>query len=255
VLHRADGFVVGDDHRHAACFAEAGVDALLLVHRVAEAGGHTTVELDGPRVRGLVPDAPAEDGAGLALAGVAVLGPRIFGALHAIAPSWRGRLELADALALMVREGADVRIRPVPGWWRLGDDPAELLEGNRLALAPLATGHEQAGSSAGVVTEGAVRIDPTAQLEGVLVRGPAVIGPGARLVDAYVGPFTSIGADVTIEGAEIENSVVVDGATIRHVPGRLEGSVIGTHARVVREFALPRTVRVRIAGGAEVSLV
>ena len=54
-----------------------------------------------------------------------------------------------------------------------------------------------------------------------------MIGPGARVHSAYVGPFTSIGADVLIEGAEIENSVVLAGASVTHLSTRLEGSVIG----------------------------
>ena len=47
-------------------------------------------------------------------------------------------------------------------------------------------------------------IHPTAVVRSTLVRGPAVIGPGVRLNDVYVGPYTSIGENVTIEGAEIE---------------------------------------------------
>ena len=254
VLHRADGLLIGDDHQHVACFTDADVDALLLVHSVDDAAAHTIVAMDGGRVSGLVHH-PLEEGPGLALAGVAVLGPAIFPALHAIRPSWRGRLELADALTLMVAGGADVRVRPVPGWWRVGSEADDLLEGNRLALETLSTGPERSGGTEGAATQGTVVIDPTARLEAALVRGPAIIGPGARLVDAYVGPFTSIGADVTIEGAEIENSVVIDGAVIRHVVGRLESSVIGLDARVVRDFALPRAMRVLVAGGSEISLV
>jgi glucose-1-phosphate thymidylyltransferase len=254
VLHRADGLLVGDDHRHVSCFHDAGVDALLLVHAVDDPSAHAVVELERGRVREVVQH-PLEPRGDLALAGVAILGPAIFAALDDIGPSWRGRLELSDALTRMARAGADVRVRPVPGWWRLGDTPADLLEGNRLALETLATRQDQSGGTAGAATQGWVVVDPAAELEAALIRGPAVIGPGARLVDAYVGPFTSIGANVTIEGAEIENSVVVEGATIRHLRGRLESSIIGTDARVVRDFALPKAMRVTVADGAEVSLV
>ena len=65
-------------------------------------------------------------------------------------------------------------------------------------------------------------VHPTARLENSLVRGPAIIGPRARLRDAYVGPYTSIGADVVMEGAEIEHSIVFSGAELRYVGARLE---------------------------------
>jgi hypothetical protein len=40
------------------------------------------------------------------------------------------------------------------------------------------------------------------------------IGAGARLVDCYIGPYTAIGADCTIERAEVEHSILLDGCTV-----------------------------------------
>ena len=81
------------------------------------------------------------------------------------------------------------------------------------------------------------------------MRGPAVIGAGCRLRDAYVGPYTSIGHDVVIEGAEVEHSIVMPEASIRHLGGRLEASVVGPHARVFRDFRLPRALRLTVGRG------
>ena len=100
--------------------------------------------------------------------------------------------------------------------------------------------------------QGAVSIHPSARLESSTVRGPAVIGAGAQIHSAYVGPFTSIAADVLIEGAEIENSIVLAGVSITHLNTRLEGSIIGPGARVFRDFRLPRAMRLNIGQGAEV---
>ncbi len=57
----------------------------------------------------------------------------------------------------------------------------------------------------------------SAVLEASVVRGPAIIGPGARIMHSYVGPYTSIGRDVLIEGAELEHSIVFPGARIQHL--------------------------------------
>ena len=95
---------------------------------------------------------------------------------------------------------------------------------------------------------------PTARLDHTLVRGPAIIGPRARLSHAYVGPYSSIGADVTIEGSQVEHSILLDGAQLLHVGTRLETSVIGRGARVTRSYTLPSAMRLSIGDGAEITL-
>ena len=50
-----------------------------------------------------------------------------------------------------------------------------------------------------------------------VVRGPAIIGARTRLVDTYVGPYTSIAADCELIDTEIEHSVVLDHSRIQGV--------------------------------------
>ena len=76
----------------------------------------------------------------------------------------------------------------------------------------------------------------------------------ARLCDAHVGPYTAIGRDVLVEGAEIDQSVIVPGASICHLGSRLEASVVGPRARIFGAFRLPKAPRLNIGEGAEVSL-
>ena len=53
---------------------------------------------------------------------------------------------------------------------------------------------------------GRVVIEEGAEVIRSTVRGPAVIGRNTRIVDTYVGPFTSIYHDCVIEDTEIEHS-------------------------------------------------
>lgn len=253
LLHRADGLLAGDLHAHLPRLDLAGLDALLLVHRVEEPSRHTVVELERGHVAAVV-EHPLEPRSDLALAGVAVLGPAIYDALRATRPAWTGCLELADALTALVRSGGEARVRSVRGWWSLSGRRDELLAANRLVLQRLAATAPHRRDEDGE-TQGIVSIHPSARLEGALVRGPAVVGPGVRLTDAYVGPFTSLGAGVVVEGAEVEDSIVLPGAVIRHLRGRLASSIVGASARVVREFALPKAMHVCVADRADVTLV
>ncbi|MEA2169520.1 MAG: glucose-phosphate thymidylyltransferase, partial [Solirubrobacteraceae bacterium] len=102
--------------------------------------------------------------------------------------------------------------------------------------------------------EGRVSVHPTARLVNAVVRGPAIIGAHARVTDAYVGPFTTVGDGATIENSEIESSIVLPRARIRHVGVRVEASVIGAGATVGRDFALPKAMRLRIGANATVTL-
>lgn len=158
-----------------------------------------------------------------------------------------------DPLARLRRHGGHVRVLDVEGCLACHGSEASLLEANRHTLATITTDVDGA-SLEGSEIQGAVVIHPTATLQNTLVRGPAIIGPGARLVDSYVGPYTSIGADVRIEGTEIEHSIVMDGAQLLFVGSRLETSIIGRGASIVRRFDMPSAVRMSIGDGAQVAL-
>ena len=188
---------------------------------------------------------------GGAAAGVAVVGGGVLGTTAALdAPPGR---ELNAMAAHLRGIGGSVEFKDTKAWWRFADAADAMLEGNRFALERLQREPVDAHMKDTVI-QGAVSIDPSARIESSTVRGPVVIGPGARVQSAYIGPFTSIGADVLIEGAEIENSVVLAGASVTHLNTRLEGSVIGPGARVFRDFRLPRAMRLNIGRGAEVAI-
>jgi glucose-1-phosphate thymidylyltransferase len=142
-------------------------------------------------------------------------------------------------------------MRMVSGWRECRDGAEDLLELNRVMLDALpGRDHELPDC----VLQGRVDIDPTAIVRSSVIRGPVAVGPGARVIDAYLGPYTSVGAGACIENAEVEHSVVHAGARIQRVGGRLEASVIGRDARVHRDFTLPRALRMHIGDHAEVAL-
>ena len=184
-------------------------------------------------------------------AGVAVLGAGALEAVSALDPAGVRGLE---HVATRLRElGGTVRTCPVRKWWRFKEGAAALLAGNRFALEQLRPDFEGACVINSDI-QGAVVAHATARIESSTVRGPAIIGPHAHMRDAYVGPYTSIGEQVRIEGAEIEHSVVLDGASITHLMDRLEACIVGRDARIFRDFRLPRAMRLEVGEGATISL-
>jgi glucose-1-phosphate thymidylyltransferase len=191
--------------------------------------------------------------AALGMAGVWMFGP---GALQQIEGTpWRSE-EDVDLTAIAERiagAGGSFKFRVVDGWRRYTGDPLELLELNQIALDRL-DADQRRSTNNGNRIEGRVRIDETASVRASVIVGPTVIGPGARIADAYIGPYTAIGARARIEGAEIERSIIAAGASVMHIGGRLVASVVGREARIFRDFSLPRALRLRVGDGTEVAL-
>jgi glucose-1-phosphate thymidylyltransferase len=103
--------------------------------------------------------------------------------------------------------------------------------------------------------EGRVIVEPGARLERSTVRGPAIIGAGAVLIDAYIGPYTSVGPCVRIEQAEIEYSIVLEGSTVSNLDGRVEASLIGKDVKISRTPELPRAYRFVVGDKAEIAIL
>jgi glucose-1-phosphate thymidylyltransferase len=164
--------------------------------------------------------------------------------------------EAADGgnpVARLRARGGRVRVEHVDGCLPCHGDTEALIESNRCMLEGLTPSVDPASLDESTV-HGAVHVHPTATIRRSLLRGPVIIDAGATVSDAYIGPYTSIGAGVTVEAAEIEHSIVLPEAQLRFVGSRIESSVIGRGARVVRGFDLPKAMRMTLGDGAEVIL-
>lgn len=185
-------------------------------------------------------------------AGIGAFGPGAFRQACAsdAQPQSPGLCTLAQRLSA---SGRHVEVQIADGWRRYSGDPQDLLEVNRLALDLLGPQVRHAASTENRI-EGRAQIDPTASVSTSVIVGPVVIGEGAQISNAYVGPYTSIGPRAQIEGAEIERSIISAGARVMHVGARLVSSLVGPDAHVFRDFSLPRAMRLRVGEGDEVAL-
>jgi glucose-1-phosphate thymidylyltransferase len=191
--------------------------------------------------------------AALGLAGVCVLAPGALGQLSCD-ETFTGELTLGViAESLLTREDSHVQARVVREWRAFAGDTRDLLDMNRAVLDTLDAPVSSAQNN-GNRFEGRIFIDPTASVSSSVICGPVIVGAGAQIADSYIGPHTSIGEGVHVEGAEIERSIVFAGASILHLGGRLVASVVGREARVFRDFSMPRAMRLQVGDGDEVAL-
>jgi glucose-1-phosphate thymidylyltransferase len=232
-------------------FRSSEPDALILLTKVPDPWHFGVAELDGDQVVGLV-EKPKEPPSDLALVGVYMFGAPIFEAARAIEPSWRGELEITDAIQRLIDGGQRVESRTVTGWWKDTGHLDDILEANRLVLEDLDRRID--GELIDSKIEGRVIVEAGARLERSVVRGPAVIGSGARIVDAYVGPYTSIDAGVTIERAEVEHSILLAGASVTDLDSRMEASLLGRNVQLARGDGLPKTLRMIVGDNAQIRI-
>jgi glucose-1-phosphate thymidylyltransferase len=248
VVHRANGLLAQPLAPFVALLEEEPTGIVLLVTQ----GARNTEQL-GPSAREVLRVTELDsNNATLGLAGICMLGP---GALEDLLGIDQPRLDMETLIESQIQHGdGHVQVRLVHEHWRaFTGNPLDLLDLNRALLDTLREQSTAVGGD-GNRFEGKVAIHPTASIASSVINGPAIIGAGAYISDSYIGPHTSIGERVRIEGAEIERSIVLAGASILHVGGRLVASVVGRDARVFRDFSVPRAMRLQVGDGDEVAL-
>ena len=234
-------------------FVEEGPDALILLTPVDDPSSYGVAELDGERIVRLI-EKPKDPPSNLALVGVYLFTQAIFEAARGLEPSWRGELEITEAIQALIDDGHRVSSEVVRGWWKDTGQLADMLEANRLVLEELETrleGEIDDGSR----VEGRVVLEPGASLTRSVVRGPAVIGADACIEDAYIGPYTSIGEGVHVRRSEVEHSIVLSGSVVEDLGTRMEASLLGRNVKLTRSDGMPKTLRLLVGDSSEIEIV
>jgi glucose-1-phosphate thymidylyltransferase len=252
VMYLGDNLLQGGIGELVATFREHAPDAMILLTPVPDPQNFGVAELRDGRVVALA-GKPPEPKTDLALVGVYMFTPAIHEAARAIRPSARGELEITDAIQHLVDRGSRVEPHIVRGWWKDTGRLEDMLEANRLILDTI-TGRVD-GELVDSRCDGRVVVEAGARLERCTVRGPAVIGAGARLVDCYVGPYTAIGAGCTIERAEVEHSILLEGCRVSGLDGRMESSLLGRNVTIGRGDGQPRAFRFMVGDNSEIGIL
>jgi glucose-1-phosphate thymidylyltransferase len=235
-------------------FGESDYNAQIVLKQVSDPRSFGVAELDDDgRITRLV-EKPREPRSDLALVGIYMFDRHIWDAVNAILPSPRGELEITDAIQWLVGNGCQVYPYIHEGWWIDTGKKDDMLEANRLIL------DEMAPSIQGYVDRdsqliGKVIVEPGAEIINSTIRGPAIIGEKTRILNSYVGPFTSIYHNCVIEDSEIEHSIMLEHSAVRSLPHRLEDSLIGRNVEVARSPLKPKAYRLMLGDNSSVGVL
>ena len=163
----------------------------------------------------------------LAIVGVYLFRNIIFEGIKSIKPSWRGELEITDAIGYLIKRGYEVKGHIIFGWWKDTGKPEDLIEANRKILQDLRVSRVEGEVDDSSKIQGEVIIEKGVKVMSSVVRGPVIVGRGSFIKNSYIGPYTSIGEDVIVENCEIENSIIMDKCSLSDVKYRLDSSILG----------------------------
>lgn len=234
-------------------FANSDWNSQIVLTRVADPQHFGVAELRDGHVVRLV-EKPKDPPSDLALVGIYMFDSHIFEAVRNIKPSWRGELEITDAIQYLVDRGYKVYPYIHEGWWIDTGKREDMLDCNRLLLETMEP--KNLGSVDGNSTiSGRVIIEKGAEVINSTIRGPAIIGENSRIVDAYIGPYTAIYHDVLIQGSEIEHCIILENCQITDIGARIEDSLIGRNVEITRSPLRPKAYRMTLGDNSQVGIL
>lgn len=234
-------------------FYREGPNSQILLAHVPNPREFGVAELDGHRIVRLV-EKPKEPKSDLALVGVYMFDKSVFDAVDNIKPSWRGELEITDAIQYLVDSGRTVNAHIISGWWKDTGKLEDMLEANRIVLGDIVSGVD-GEVDADSVLHGQVCIGKGTKVVNSSIRGPVVIGENCEIRDCYIGPFTSINDNCEIRSSEIEHSIVLEDCKILDLNARMEDSLLGKGVQVCQSDHKPRAYRFMLGDSSYVSVL
>jgi len=231
LMFLGDNLIQGGVKSFVREFTTNKVDALVLLKEVSDPRLFGVAELNekGEIIR--IVEKPREPKTNLAVPGVYLFTSDVHQAIDKIKPSWRGELEITDTIQQLIDSSKKVRSHILTGWWLDTGKKDDLLEANRVVLDEFVKRDLRGEIDAASQVAGRVEVGEGTSIENSVIRGPVSIAEECQVKNAFIGPFTSIGAGTVIEHSSIEHSVILEKCSIRNI-GRLSDSVIGRCAVV-----------------------
>ena len=213
-------------------FQKEQLDALIILKEVENPSsfGIAQVDKNGKIVK--LAEKPKEPMGNLAVIGTYFFSNKIHKAITRLKPSWRGELEITDAIQEMINMGFKVKAELLKTWWLDTGKKDDILSANAKILDDYIE-YDVKGSVTNSTLEGRVKIESEAKIDGTSVRGPCIIGKNTLIENSFIGPYTSVGDNSQIINSHLEYCVIMENVIIKNVE-RLEDSLIGRNAKVTK---------------------
>jgi glucose-1-phosphate thymidylyltransferase len=252
VVYLGDQLLQKGIKRYVERFASEDYDAFILLKEVEDPTRFGVAQFDerGRLVR--LVEKPKVPPSRYALVGVYFFKPVVFDVIEGLRPSWRGELEVTDAIQLMLERGYRVGYEVLEGWWFDVGKSDDVLAVNARILDER-VGRRVEGEVKDSKVEGRVEVGRGTKVVSSVVRGPSIIGEGCLIENSYIGPYTSVGNNSKMIDSSVEYCVILEGASIIGVE-RLEESLVGRYAKVTKGGVNRKVVKLNVGDYSEVML-
>jgi len=245
IMYLGDNLVNFDLKNFIEQFKQGNYESLILLTSVDNPSQFGIAVMEDSKVTKVV-EKPKDAPSNLAIIGVYIFTSKIFEAIENIQPSWRGELEITDAIQWLIDNSSDVGAHIVEGWWKDTGKPEDLIEANRTILNTLKEQKIEGEVRSDSSVQGTVHIGKNTKIMNSIVRGPVIIGENVTISNAYIGPYTSIGDSAYINSSEIENSIILSYADVSNVYIRIESSIIGENSKIYSTERKPYSLKLVI---------
>ncbi|MBD2463113.1 glucose-1-phosphate thymidylyltransferase [Oscillatoria sp. FACHB-1407] len=255
IMYLGDNLVQSDLTIFLDEFKSKHLDALTLLCPVVNPTAFGVARIDEKgRVLQLI-EKPKDPPSNLALVGVYLFNATIHGAIANIQPSARGELEITDAIQYLIEHNHNVEARQIQGWWLDTGKKDDLLEANRVILDTcLVTANDgEVDDSSQII--GRVQIGKNTKVISSIIRGPVVIGENCHIENCFIGPYSSIADEVALIHADLEHSVLLEGANVTGVRHRIVDSLIGRRAQIKEAPQRPKALRFMIGDDSQIEMI
>jgi len=214
VVYLGDNVLRTGLSKYTKKFATTKADAMILLCEVDEPKRFGIAEFDGKKIKKII-EKPKNSTSNLAVIGVYFLTPKIFDLIDKLKPSWRGELEITDALQLMMDNKLTILYDTVTGWWKDTGTPDDILHANKLILDSIGTSNQFVLNEEAKV-QGNIVIGKNSTISrDSFVTGPTIIGDHCTIGPAArIGPYVSVGNNSSIRNCDIENSILMENCKI-----------------------------------------
>jgi glucose-1-phosphate thymidylyltransferase len=253
VMYLGDNLIGSGIKTYRDKFEKSVAEALILLKEVDNPSSFGIAEIDSSGCVIRLVEKPKVPRSNLALVGIYFFTPAIYQAIDRIAPSWRGELEITDAIQVLLEDGGKVLSDRIESWWLDTGKKDDLLTANTVVLDEWVERRIDGEIDPQSQVAGRVRLGAGSRVVNSTVRGPVVIGETVLIENSFVGPFTSIGNGCQIVSSVLEHCVLLENARIEHVD-RLEDSLIGKNSVVLKDHKSHQAYRLMIGDDSEVLL-
>lgn len=250
IVYLGDNMLQHGIEKYASEFKANKYDAMVLLKEVEDPTRFGVAQLDSNGKLAKLVEKPKKAPSNYAVIGVYMFTPVIFDSIRTLKPSWRGELEITDAIQWIINRGLNVGHAVLDGWWFDTGKKDDILYVNALVLDERAKTNIQ-GEMVNSKKEGRVQVGKGTRIENSTVRGPVAIAENCVIENSFIGPHTSVGVSSQITGSSIEYSVILEGATIKGVE-RLDESLVGRHARITQDASNRRSLKLHLGDYSEV---